>query len=169
MKIFRFLLIAALAAAAATASAHYAERISGTAKKALDGDDFIFAPDNGEEPFRVRLCGVDAPALTEDHGPHARAALEMMMAGKKLNLDVIPKMPPIKLYEKDGEHFSPERDLAVVHIVGEQVPINLLLVADGHARHMYMASSFCGEYLPSARLDKAESGARGAARGLWAF
>ena len=165
----RMLFIAVFAAGllAPAAAQIKVKRASGTMEQAIDGDDFIFAPASAGESFRVRLCGVDAPELTEPHGVEAREALAQILAGKNLSLELIKGLPPIKIYESQGQEFTLDRELAVVYIVGERESINLRLVKQGAVRHMHLVSAFCGNNLIPARLDAAETEARSEARGIW--
>jgi endonuclease YncB( thermonuclease family) len=167
IAILRILAAGLFAAAMLPAAAQEAKRMTGTSQETIDGDDFVFQPETGGAPFRVRLCGVDAPELNEPHGQQAQATLSLMLANRKLILYVLPGLPPIKVYESKGKQFTLDRQLAVVRVDGENESVNLQLILKGYARHMYLASSFCGKALPRPDLDAAETSARSAGLGMW--
>lgn len=115
-----------------------AETITGTCKRALDGDTLLLT--NGTT---VQIWGIDAPEKGQDYADKARAQLEKLTKGRKLTIEV-----------KDTDQYG--------RVVGEVYDIAFDMVRAGLAWHDdYNAPE-------AEHLNKLMYGARKARRGLWA-
>jgi micrococcal nuclease len=117
----------------------------GTVIKVTDGDTIKVQLSSG--PINVRFDSIDAPESNQPHGAQATAALKRLVAGKKVELDVVSQ-----------DRY--ERLVAVVY-VGD-VNVNEQLVRDGHA-WAYR------EYLKDKDYCRWEDDARKQKRGIWAL
>lgn len=122
----------------------------------LDGDTFHARPADGVFPkgvkrvhdslVSVRLEGVDAPERDQAWGDSARVALERLVAGAVVEVEIVT----IDKYRR-----------IVGRVRRDGLAVNARMVRDGHA-WMFR------RYSTSAQLDSLESEARGRRRGLWA-
>lgn len=112
----------------------------------LDGDSLLLRIANREQ--EVRLFGIDAPEFTQPHGKTARAALRRMLADSDLAVMV-----------KDVDRY--DRQVVILTHSGQAEPVNLALVAAGHA-WVYERYNREAAYLA------AQDRARAQRRGLWA-
>lgn len=122
----------------------------------LDGDTFHARPADGAFPkgvkrvhdslVSVRLEGVDAPERDQAWGDSARVALERMVAGSVVEVEIVT----IDKYRR-----------IVGRVRREGLAVNARMVRDGHA-WMFR------RYTTSPLLDSLEAEARGKRRGLWA-
>lgn len=147
--------IAALGACAASPSASKVLRVR--VQTVLDGDTFHARPAGGGFPkgvkrvhdslVPVRLEGVDAPERDQAWGDSSRVALERMVAGAVVDVEIvtIDKYRRIVGRVRRGSTF-----------------VNQRMVAEGHA-WMFR------RYTSAPQLDSLEAAARRARRGLWAL
>lgn len=118
----------------------------GKALAVIDGDT-LEATVSGRAA-RLRLYGIDAPELAQDHGESARAELRQMIEGKELRIGAI-----------DVDQYG--RLIALVEVNGQNG--NAAMLASGYvwAYRAYLdpadAERFCDR----------EAAARDARRGLW--
>jgi endonuclease YncB( thermonuclease family) len=99
-----------------------------------------------KEQVKVRLWGIDAPELKQDFGRASREALSDLVAGKTVTVEV-----------KSKDRYG--RNVGVVTL--DDVDANLAQVANGWAW-------WYREYAKRAEhLERAETAARGAKKGLW--
>ncbi|PIY28729.1 MAG: nuclease [Comamonadaceae bacterium CG_4_9_14_3_um_filter_60_33] len=61
---------------------------SGVVKHVSDGDTLWLKPADGAAPRKVRLLGLDAPELCQEGGKAARAALQVLVANKLVQVTV---------------------------------------------------------------------------------
>lgn len=130
---------------------------SGVVTHPVDGDTVEVRLGDVVEP--VRLIGIDTPESVardrpvECFGPEAKARLA----------ELLPKGTPVRL-ERDVEARDRYgRLLAYVFRVSDDLHVNLVLVEEGFAE----ARRFEPNVARQAELDRAETGARAARRGLW--
>lgn len=122
----------------------------------LDGDTFHARPSGGAFPkgvkrvhdslVSVRLEGVDAPERDQAWGDSARAALERLVAGTVVEVEIVT----IDKYRR-----------IVGRVRSQGLFVNARMVRDGHA-WMFR------RYTTAPELDSLEADARQARRGLWA-
>ena len=94
-----------------------ADTITGRVERVIDGDTVIV------ENARVRLAEIDAPELSQPHGPEAKMALADMITGKRVTVT----------YTRRDRYG---RLLATIHL--GHTNINLTMVEAGHAwRYRY--------------------------------
>ena len=74
--------LALLAACLLAGSANAAD-ITGTPGKIVDGDTFWVCDQTA--CHKIRLCGIDAPELSDPRGPAARSALQRLVGGNVVN------------------------------------------------------------------------------------
>ena len=90
--------------------------------KVSDGDTIsIQKVDNGKfvgEILKIRMYGMDAPEKSQDYGPESRQALEKLVAGKTLSIEI-----------KNKDRYS--RTVAIVYANGKNV--NEEMVKTGNA------------------------------------
>lgn len=124
--------------------------LTGRVVRVGDGDTLdLEVP--GRPRLRVRLQGIDAPELAQDHGREAKAALETLALGREVQV-------------RTGRKDAHNRHLGVVLLNGRD--LNQALVAAGHAWHN---ARFASE-LPketTRRYAEAQMEARAQRRGLW--
>lgn len=121
----------------------------------LDGDTFHARPSGGSFPkgvkrvhdslVSVRLEGVDAPERDQAWGDSSRAALERLVAGSVVEVEIVT----IDKYRR-----------VVGRVRRDGRPVNTRMVAEGHA-WMFR------RYTSSPELDSLEGEARRSRRGLW--
>jgi len=90
--------------------------------KVSDGDTInIQKVENGKfvgEMLKIRMYGMDAPEKSQDYGPESRQALEKLVAGKTLSIEV-----------KNKDRYG--RTVAVIYVNGKN--INEEMVKTGNA------------------------------------
>jgi len=116
-----------------------------TVRVVHDGDT-VTCHDTDGRPHRIRLRGIDAPELEQDHGRSARAALVRKVADRRVAVESHG-------FDKHG------RLLATLWI--DDRDVGREMVEEGHAWVF-------GRIAPDPALVEAEAGARAARRGLWA-
>lgn len=137
----RLLLALAMLFAAFGASAAQppVRSVEGRAQRVVDGDTLWFAPDDGSAPQLLRLVGIDAPEICQPWGPEARAALQELVQGQPLRLEIAGRDTYGRLL---GTLYAGTRNL------------NRTLVQEGHAwstRYKYDR----GPYVADERMAKA--------------
>ena len=141
---FRALLAALALLCAAPASA--TERFVAIVTHVTDGDTLWVRRHAQAAPIQLRLDGMDAPEICQDHGPAARAAL----AGLVLHRTVVVTI-------RARDRF--DRSIARVRLSGDDA--GRWMVRQGHAwSHRFRRSG--GPYAAEEAL------ARGGRLGLWA-
>lgn len=126
------------------------EVLTGRVARVGDGDTFDLEV-AGRPRLRVRLQGIDAPELSQDHGREAKAALEALVLGREVQ---------VRASRRDRHG----RQTGVVLLEGRD--LNQLLVAEGHAwRDPRFASGLPPE--TARRYARAQAEARAQGRGLW--
>ena len=128
-----------------------------TVVRNVDGDTVVVEIDGREEP--VRFIGIDTPeSVAQDRpvecfGPEAKArTAELLPVGTVVRL------------ERDVEARDRyDRLLAYVFRESDGVLVNLLLVEEGYAE----SSAYPPNTARQGELDRAETAARAAGRGLW--
>lgn len=147
--------IAALGACAASPSASKVLRVR--VQTVLDGDTFHGRPLGTRFPkgvkrvhdslVPVRLEGVDAPERDQAWGDSSRAALERLVAGSEVEVEIVT----VDKYRR-----------VVGRVRRGSASVNERMVAGGHA-WMFR------RYSTDPTLDSLEAAARRARRGLWAL
>lgn len=140
--------LASMALALALPTATFSQSnpvLVGTVIKVTDGDTIKVQLSSG--PINVRLDSIDAPESNQPHGAQARAALERLVRGGRVELDVVSQ----DRYER----------LVATVFMGE-TNVNEMLVRGGHA-WAYR------EYLKDPAFCRWEDEARMAKRGVWAL
>ena len=133
----RFVLPLLLLAPAAPASGEQVVRVK-------DGDSIVI--DSAGRRVDVRLADIDAPEFRQPRGEEARAALQRLVAGKEVKLQLV-----------GGDAYR----RIVAHVFVEDVHVNAEMVRRGLA---WVRRA----YDPPAHLVRREDEARAARRGLWA-
>jgi micrococcal nuclease len=124
--------------------------IRGTAVAISDGDTFTLK-DAGNQTYKIRLAGIDAPEKKQDYGSRAKIELSSLIWGKPLTVEIIDT----DRYKRNiGRVSTPETGK---HPAGA---VNLRMVENGMAWHY-------SQYDKSPELAKAEKKARDAKKGLW--
>lgn len=90
----------------------------GTVTTIFDGDSFLVRPAQGKE-VDVRLVDIDAPEKTQPYGNTARAALQRLIGGRRVYVEVI-----------DTDQYA--RKVARVYRLPDRLDIARNLVHDGH-------------------------------------
>lgn len=153
----RFLLLSMLCALGACAASPKSPPVLVVrVQTVLDGDTFHARPKDESFPkgvkrvhdslVSVRLEGVDAPERDQAWGDSARVALERMVSGSVVEVEIVT----IDKYRR-----------IVGRVRRDGLFVNERLVGDGHA-WMFR------RYTSDPQLDSLESAARQARRGLWA-
>lgn len=94
-----------------------ADTLTGRVTRVIDGDTIMVGTN------RIRLADIDAPELSQPHGPEAKATLAAMVLDREV----------VVQYTRRDRY---RRMLATVHL--ENQKINCALVAAGHAwRYRY--------------------------------
>ncbi len=121
----------------------------GTVTRVVDGDTFVFrSVDEGEELYKVRMWGIDAPESSQTWGEEAKKALESKILNRAVRLQVM-----------DADRYSRQ----VCRVFGDrEEDVNLYMVSSGNAWH-YKA------YAPSDELAAAMTEARRNRRGFWTY
>lgn len=132
---------AAQAAPAAPTARSPSGGIRGTVTSVVDGDSLWVTPDGGGKALEVRLAGIDAPEICQEHGAEARAFLAKRVLKK-----------PVRLVVNGHDGYG--RTLGHVHREG--VEINRLLVEEGHAWSLRSRWDQ-GPYVPQERMARALS------------
>ena len=55
----------------------------------MDGDTLKAIAKKGEEPFKIRLHGIDAPELDQEYGKESRDLLAALVEGKVVFVDIV--------------------------------------------------------------------------------
>ena len=108
-----------------------------------DGDSLVVA--SGGREVDVRLAGIDAPELRQARGAEARSALEALVAGRDVELQLV-----------GGDAYR----RIVAHIVVDGVDVNAEMVRRGLAW-------VPRQYDPAPALVRREHEAQAAGRGVW--
>jgi micrococcal nuclease len=119
-----------------------------TVLRVSDGDTIVVRTENAED-IKIRLYGIDAPEKGQEGGAEATKALRALQGRL------------VTVREMDTDRYS--RMVALVESGGKSV--NLDMVTRGMAWHYVKyckVQPVCGE------IEKAETAARMAKRGLWA-
>lgn len=132
--------VAMLLALASTASSANAEQVV----RVKDGDSIVIA--SAGRQVDVRLADIDAPEFRQQRGPEARDALQNLVAGKEIELQLI-----------GGDAYR----RIIAHVFIDGVHVNAEMVGRGLA---WVRRA----YDPPAHLVRREDEARAARRGLWA-
>lgn len=122
-----------------------AGRETWTVRVVHDGDT-VTCHDTAGRAHRIRLLGIDAPEITQPHGPEARSALERKVGHRRVAVEAHGYDRHGRLL---GKLWALDRD------------VNLEMVAEGHAWAF-------GGFAPDPEFVEAESLARRERRGLWA-
>lgn len=132
-------------APAQDAPAGIPDRLAGEVQRLTDGDSFHMRSTDGRE-LEIRMHGIDAPERNQPYGREAGRALESLLKGKRIEVEVI-------------EEDSYGRLVSVVYAEGRN--INLAMVQGGHAwwYEFYAANK--------RELERAQRDAASARLGLW--
>ncbi|WP_410207871.1 thermonuclease family protein [Fusobacterium sp.] len=84
----------------------FAFGISGKVVKVSDGDSFYLKL--GKTVYRIRMYGIDAPELYQEHGDESKAYLEKIILNKNINVKV---MDEDKYGRKIGKIFYKNKDV----------------------------------------------------------
>lgn len=113
--------------------------VDGTVSFVVDGDSLWLAPADGGAPLEVRLQDIDAPESCQPWGPEAHDALQALVLGKAVRLQVSGR-------DVHG------RTLATLYLGG--LNVNQSLVKEGHAwSNRYKHDR--GRYVAEERMAKA--------------
>lgn len=123
-----------------------AQQWQGTVTRVSDGDTLWVRPAAGGKPLKVRIDGIDAPEICQDHGRAARKALAARVLGRRLGV-----------LARGQDDYG--RTIAVLALDGEDVAG--WMVSQGHA----WSYGFGRDGGPYARQ---QAQAQAAARGLFA-
>lgn len=119
----------------------------GVVIEVLDGNSLVLQDNDTGENLRVRLYGVDAPELQQEHGGAAKLYLEGLVLNKKLTFRV-----------------KAERYAYRVMISVDKVSTNLLMVKNGHAMKSLEYEDQYSEAFIKAELD-----AKISRLGIWSY
>lgn len=147
MTLLGSLLRAGVLLLAATASNADPQSITGSVKRVLDGDSLIVRSDGRD--IEVRLAEIDTPEKGQPYADSSRKALQGMLLGKRVRLEVI-----------DIDRY--ERTVARVYRQTDDLWVNAEMVRRGHA-WVYR------RYAHDQRLYEMEREAREKRLGLWAL
>jgi len=136
-----FLLLASVVACAVP------QPITGTVKRVFDGDSMIVR--SGGRDVEVRLGEIDAPEKGQPYADISRKALQGMVLGKKVRLQVL-----------DEDQYG--RTVARVYRLPDELWVNAELVRRGHA-WVYR------RHVRDKRLYDMERDAKSREAGLWAL
>jgi endonuclease YncB( thermonuclease family) len=122
--------------------------IAVTLSKVSDGDSFVAWLDGYDDEQRVRLYGVDAPELNQPYGRNAKEALEDLLRGREISLQI---------YDID------QYDRKVVVLMADDVNVNLALLESGNTWYYgyHCKEDFCRDWEKAAQKAKSEH------KGLW--
>ena len=119
--------------------------LSGTVVRIADGDTLTLL-DASNTQHKIRLHGIDTPERGQPYGNAAREALERLVAGKRIDVNI-----------QDTDRYG--RTVGTVYRNGQNV--NLIMVQDGWAW-------WYERYARNDRqLSRAQRDAKAARRGLW--
>lgn len=90
----------------------------GVVTKVFDGDSFLVRPARGKD-IDVRLVDIDAPEKQQPYGNTARAALQRLIGGRRVYVEVI-----------DTDQYA--RKVARVYRLPDRLDVARDLVHDGH-------------------------------------
>ncbi len=85
-----------------------------------DGDTVKAIAKKGEEPFKIRLHGIDAPELGQDYGQESKDALAALVEGKIIYVDIV-----------DVDCYG--RQVGILHAGNSRQSVNKALVELGLA------------------------------------
>lgn len=120
-------------------------RLAGEVLRLADGDSFRMRSSDGRE-LEIRMHGIDAPERNQPYGREAGRALESLLKGKRIEVEVV-------------EEDTYGRLVSVVYVEGRN--INLAMVQGGHAWwYEYYAAN-------KRELQRAQREASSARLGLW--
>lgn len=131
----------AQSAPAAPAARSPAGGVRGTVTSVVDGDSLWILPDGGGKAIEVRLAGIDAPEICQEHGAEARAFLAEKVLKK-----------PVRLVLKGHDGYG----RALGHVHADGMDLNRLLVEEGHAWSLRTKWDQ-GPYVPQERMARALS------------
>ena len=131
------------AAPASPAPAPVRDQLIGRIVEVMDGDTLTVS--SGDNTFKVRLYGVDAPEVLQDYGIVARDMLRDKVLDGEAEFNVV--------FVRDGLYYS--------RVSYDGRDINYEMVRDGHA--WYDKQNAPGE----TALEKAQDEAQRAKQGLW--
>lgn len=122
------------------------KEFSGRVKRVADGDSIELW--QAGRTIKIRLYGIDAPELNQDHGPETRDWLASRLLGKNARIETM-----------DTDQYG--RVVALVFV--DEGLINQALVASGQAwvYKRYCAIDLCGQ------MQKDQTEARQKKLGLW--
>jgi micrococcal nuclease len=123
------------------------QSLVGSVKRALDGDSLVVR--SGGRDVEVRLAEIDTPEKGQPYADSARKALQGMVLGKRVRLEVL-----------DIDRYG--RSVARVYRQTDDLWVNAEMVRRGHA-WAYR------RYVRDERLYDLEREARDERRGLWAL
>lgn len=120
------------------------EVFTATIRNVEDGDSVLIK--ELQRSRALRIDGVDAPELSQDFGPEAKAFLAELVLGKVVTVRLLSRAP------------AGEESVAKLEIGNADV--SAALIRSGMAW-------FCGQFTENRNLKNAEADAREARRGLW--
>ena len=86
----------------------------------VDGDTVRAISKKGEEPFKIRLHGIDAPELDQLYGEESRDLLAALVEGKVIFVDIV-----------DVDYYG--RQVGILHAGNPRQSVNKLMVELGLA------------------------------------
>lgn len=130
----------------------------GTVVSVPTADSLLVLAD--EAPIQIRLCGIDAPELTQPSGQPARTSLQQLLERSHHQVQFIPVRQQAKQLIAEVILLDQSADPSETAIL-----LNQALVQDGFAR---VYQPYVQECLHQQGLMEAEALARQQQRGLWA-
>lgn len=119
--------------------------IQGTVTSVVDGDSLWVTPAGGGKAIEVRLAGIDAPEICQEHGAES----------KKFLADLVLKQPVrLVVGGNGGSHDVHGRTLGTVYL--SDVEVNRRMVEEGQAWSIRVKWDQ-GPYVPQERMAKALS------------
>jgi micrococcal nuclease len=140
----RIMIVMVLGSAAMPA---LAQTFAGVVIRAKDGDSLLVARPQDGRVSEVRMAGIDAPELHQPWGPQAKAAMQRLVQGR-----------PVIVQVTDRDRYG----RLVARVWQNGTYINAAMVQGGNA----WAYS---RYLPDPVILRGAAAARLAGRGLWAL
>ena len=122
------------------------ERFVARVSHVTDGDTLWVEPQGGGSPRKLRLLGIDAPEICQNGGTASRAALQTMVAHRRVEVQV-------------AFNDSYERGLASIYLDGQDVAATMVLSGQAWAERWHNRIG---------RFEAQEADARAAGRGLFA-
>lgn len=120
--------------------------LSGKVVKVSDGDSFYLK--SGKKTYRIRMYGIDAPELHQEHGKESKVFLENIILGKNIDVKVMDE-------DKYGRKIG--------RIIYKNKDVNLQMLESGNAWfYEYYAKS-------NREYKKAYESARKEKKGLWKY